>query len=93
MDEPVEPQRVVPFNFAPFAWGEGEPYDTYRLDKFLSNTETIMARRQMSLTDRAKRQLTASFDGRWSVDGLKKARAVKGPVTSKGQPKHKGKAR
>ena len=27
---------MPPKAVAPFAWGEGEPYDTYRLDKFLS---------------------------------------------------------
>jgi UDP-N-acetylglucosamine diphosphorylase/glucosamine-1-phosphate N-acetyltransferase len=59
------PPKVV----APFSWGEGEPYDVYRLDKFLANAETVMGRRHMPLSDRAKRQLSASFERRWNIDG------------------------
>lgn len=60
---PTMPPKAV----APFSWGEGEPYDLYRVDKFLSTAETVMARRKMTLTERMKRQLTASFEQRWSV--------------------------
>ena len=34
------PPKVVP----PFAWGDGEPYDLYRLDRFLENAERMMER-------------------------------------------------
>jgi UDP-N-acetylglucosamine diphosphorylase / glucose-1-phosphate thymidylyltransferase / UDP-N-acetylgalactosamine diphosphorylase / glucosamine-1-phosphate N-acetyltransferase / galactosamine-1-phosphate N-acetyltransferase len=60
---PTMPRKAV----APFSWGEGEPYDLYRVDKFLSTAETVMARRKMKLTERMKRLLTASFEQRWSV--------------------------
>src|SRR5205814_1749093 len=33
------PPKAVP----PFAWGEGEPYDTYRLDKFLATAAIVMS--------------------------------------------------
>jgi UDP-N-acetylglucosamine diphosphorylase / glucose-1-phosphate thymidylyltransferase / UDP-N-acetylgalactosamine diphosphorylase / glucosamine-1-phosphate N-acetyltransferase / galactosamine-1-phosphate N-acetyltransferase len=76
------PPKVV----APFAWGEGEPYDTYRLDKFLSSTAAMMQRRHVTLSDRAKRQLSASFAGRWSTsEPLKKVetRPVRKTVAKK----------
>jgi len=58
---------MPPKAVAPFAWGESEPYDTYRLEKFLSSAAAMMERRQMPLSDRAKRQLAASFETRWAV--------------------------
>jgi UDP-N-acetylglucosamine diphosphorylase/glucosamine-1-phosphate N-acetyltransferase len=57
------PPKVV----APFSWGSGEPYDLYKIDKFLSSAATVMSRRKQTLTDKMKRQLTASFERRWSV--------------------------
>jgi UDP-N-acetylglucosamine diphosphorylase/glucosamine-1-phosphate N-acetyltransferase len=59
---------MPPKAVAPFSWGEGEPYDTYRLDKFLASTEIVMGRRKVPLSARAKRQLSASFEKRWTVD-------------------------
>ena len=58
------PPKVVP----PFAWGSAPPYEVYRLDKFLEVAERMMARRQVTLTDRARRQLAASHRARWSVE-------------------------
>ena len=58
------PPKVVP----PFAWGSAPPYAVYRLDKFLEVAERVMARRQVTLTDRARRQLAASHRARWSVE-------------------------
>ncbi len=90
---------MPPKAVAPFAWGEGEPYDTYRLDKFLATAEIIMGRRHMTLSDRAKRQLSASFDARWTVGGAtgraKPATRSKSNSKSKGKVKGKtkGKAR
>ncbi len=80
------PPKVV----APFAWGEGEPYDTYRIDKFLSTAETVMARRHMSLSDRAKRQLVASFEQRWTGGGPTKRTPRKAKPTDKARGKGKG---
>lgn len=57
------PPKVV----APFSWGEHEPYDVYRIEKFLESAEKVMARRKVELTDKMKKQLQASFDQRWSV--------------------------
>jgi UDP-N-acetylglucosamine diphosphorylase/glucosamine-1-phosphate N-acetyltransferase len=56
------PPKAVP----PFAWGECEPYDLYRIDKFLDIAEKVMARRKMTLTEKMKKQLAASFEQRWS---------------------------
>lgn len=58
------PPKVVP----PFAWGSAPPYAVYRLDKFLEVAERVMARRQVTLTDRARRQLAASHEARWTVE-------------------------
>jgi len=58
------PPKVVP----PFAWGSAPPYAVYRLDKFLEVAERVMARRQVTLTDRARRQLAASHNARWTVE-------------------------
>lgn len=59
--------KMPPKAVAPFSWGEGEPYDLYRIDKFLASAKTVMARRKMELTERMARQLTRSFEQRWSV--------------------------
>jgi UDP-N-acetylglucosamine diphosphorylase/glucosamine-1-phosphate N-acetyltransferase len=56
--------KVVP----PFAWGSAPPYDTFQLEKFLSVTERVMARRHVSLSDRARQQLVASYNARWTLD-------------------------
>jgi hypothetical protein len=58
------PPKVVP----PFAWGSAPPYAVYRLDKFLEVAERMMARRQVTLTDRGRQQLAASHRARWSVE-------------------------
>jgi UDP-N-acetylglucosamine diphosphorylase/glucosamine-1-phosphate N-acetyltransferase len=58
------PPKVVP----PFAWGSAPPYAVYRLDKFLEVAERVMARRQVTLTDRARRQLAASHEARWTAE-------------------------
>jgi hypothetical protein len=56
--------KVVP----PFAWGNGAPYGTFQLDKFLTVTERVMARRHVTLSERARRQLVASYEARWTLD-------------------------
>lgn len=55
--------KVVP----PFAWGEGEPYDTFDIDKFLVVAERVMARRKVTLGERGRAQLRQAFATRWSV--------------------------
>jgi len=58
---------MPPKAVAPFSWGEHEPYDVYKIEKFLESTEKVMARRKVELTEKMKKQLRASFDQRWSV--------------------------
>lgn len=57
--------KVVP----PFAWGSSPPYDTFQLDKFLTVTERVMARRHMTLSERSRQQLVASYESRWTLAG------------------------
>jgi UDP-N-acetylglucosamine diphosphorylase/glucosamine-1-phosphate N-acetyltransferase len=57
--------KVVP----PFAWGSSPPYDTFQLEKFLSVTERVMARRHVRLSERSRRQLIASYEARWTLAG------------------------
>jgi UDP-N-acetylglucosamine diphosphorylase/glucosamine-1-phosphate N-acetyltransferase len=57
------PPRVVP----PFAWGDGEPYDTYDVTRFLEVAGRVMSRRHVELGDRARKQLAEAHKHRWSV--------------------------
>lgn len=57
------PPKAVP----PFAWGEGPPYETYRIEKFLDVARRVMERRQVTLSDRQARQLRAAHKARWKV--------------------------
>lgn len=45
----------------PFAWGDGEPYGTFDLEKFLQVAERMMARRDVELSESGKQQLTDAF--------------------------------
>jgi UDP-N-acetylglucosamine diphosphorylase/glucosamine-1-phosphate N-acetyltransferase len=58
---------MPPKAVAPFSWGDGEPYDLYKIDKFLESAEKVMARRKITLTEKMKEQLTAAFEQRWSL--------------------------
>jgi UDP-N-acetylglucosamine diphosphorylase/glucosamine-1-phosphate N-acetyltransferase len=55
------PPKVVP----PFAWGESEPYDTYDVTKFLEVAARMMSRRDIELTDNARKQLAEAHKRRW----------------------------
>lgn len=44
-----------------FAWGDGEPYGSYDIDKFVDVAERMMSRRKVELGSRARQQLIASF--------------------------------
>jgi UDP-N-acetylglucosamine diphosphorylase/glucosamine-1-phosphate N-acetyltransferase len=55
------PPKAVP----PFAWGDGEPYDTYDITRFLTVAERVMARRQVELGDNARKQLAEAHRRRW----------------------------
>lgn len=56
---------MPPKAVAPFAWGGGAPYSTYRADKFIESAERMMSRRHVELTERGRRHLTAAHEGRW----------------------------
>ena len=48
------PPKYVP----PFSWGDGEPYDTFDAEKFLSVAARVMQRRHVVLGDRQRRHLS-----------------------------------
>jgi UDP-N-acetylglucosamine diphosphorylase/glucosamine-1-phosphate N-acetyltransferase len=50
------PPKYVP----PFSWGEGASLEEFRLPKFLEIAERVMSRRSVALSERARRQLSAS---------------------------------
>ena len=50
------PPKSVP----PFSWGEGNSLDCYDLGRFLKTAERAMARRGVTLGERARRQLAAA---------------------------------
>jgi UDP-N-acetylglucosamine diphosphorylase/glucosamine-1-phosphate N-acetyltransferase len=45
----------------PFAWGDGEPYGTFDLEKFIAVAERMMARRHVEPSESAKQQLADAF--------------------------------
>ncbi len=55
--------KVVP----PFAWGL-EGGDVVALDRFLIAAERMMARRNVTLGERGRRQLSAAWEGRWRAE-------------------------
>jgi len=57
------PPRAVP----PFSWGDGEPYDTYDVTRFLVVAERVMSRRQVELGAKARKQLAEAHKRRWSI--------------------------
>jgi len=57
------PPKVVP----PFAWGDGVPYASYDLARFVQTVERMMARRQMVLGSRGRCQLEAAHAARWTA--------------------------
>jgi len=52
------PPKYVP----PFAWGDGEPYETFAPDKFVEVAERMMGRRHVLLSDKHRRFLTTVQD-------------------------------
>ena len=45
----------------PFAWGDGEPYDSYAIEKFIEVARRMMARRDVELSDEAAKQLWDAY--------------------------------
>jgi hypothetical protein len=54
---------LAPKTVAPFAWGPGQ--QVYDLERFLQVVERVFARRQVTLGERARRQLKAAHAKRW----------------------------
>jgi UDP-N-acetylglucosamine diphosphorylase/glucosamine-1-phosphate N-acetyltransferase len=59
--------RMPPKAVPPFAWGEASEFAGYHVDKFLEVAERMMARRHVTLSDGARRQLRASYAARWTA--------------------------
>jgi UDP-N-acetylglucosamine diphosphorylase/glucosamine-1-phosphate N-acetyltransferase len=58
------PPKVV----APFSWGDSWPYAVHRADKFIDGAARMMARRDVTLSERAKRHLAATHATRWVLE-------------------------
>jgi UDP-N-acetylglucosamine diphosphorylase/glucosamine-1-phosphate N-acetyltransferase len=58
------PPKVV----SPFSWGDGWPYALHRADKFIDGAARMMARRDVTLSERAKRHLAATHATRWVLE-------------------------
>ena len=61
-------REMPPKAVAPFAWGEPERFETYRVDKFLEAVERMMARREVTLDDGMRTMLERVHAARWSVE-------------------------
>jgi UDP-N-acetylglucosamine diphosphorylase/glucosamine-1-phosphate N-acetyltransferase len=59
---------MPPKTVAPFSWGGGAPYATYRADKFIETAARMMSRRHIELSERDRRHLAAVHAGRWTVE-------------------------
>jgi UDP-N-acetylglucosamine diphosphorylase/glucosamine-1-phosphate N-acetyltransferase len=60
----VMPPKAV----APWGWGEAGSLAAYRVEKFLQVAERMMARRHVTLSESAKKQLWASYERRWRFE-------------------------
>jgi UDP-N-acetylglucosamine diphosphorylase/glucosamine-1-phosphate N-acetyltransferase len=58
--------RMPPKTIPPFAWGDGEPWDTFELERFLAVAARVMARRDVPFTPGAREHWRAAFAARWS---------------------------
>lgn len=54
--------EMPPKYVRPFSWGEGRSLGSYQLDKFLDVTAKAMSRRQVTLGERGRMQLTRAFE-------------------------------
>jgi hypothetical protein len=58
---------MPPTYVAPFAWGDGEPWETFDLARFLVVAARVMARRGVELPARGRDYWTAVFAARNSA--------------------------
>ena len=61
--------RMPPKYVDPFTWGDGPPYGRYRLDKFLEVAARVMERRNVTLSDGCRAQLSAAYAAHWGGSG------------------------
>lgn len=66
---------MPPKAVAPFSWGDGEPYDTYRPEKFVETAQRMMSRREVKLSDAGRRHLHTAHSRRWPQPLGSKGRA------------------
>ena len=59
---------MMPKVVAPFAWGETNHFETYRVDKFVESAERMMARRDVTLDESMREMLERAHGARWSVE-------------------------
>jgi UDP-N-acetylglucosamine diphosphorylase / glucose-1-phosphate thymidylyltransferase / UDP-N-acetylgalactosamine diphosphorylase / glucosamine-1-phosphate N-acetyltransferase / galactosamine-1-phosphate N-acetyltransferase len=59
---------MIPKVVAPFAWGETDHFELYRVDKFIEAAERMMARRDVTLDDSMRAMLERAHGARWSVE-------------------------
>ena len=53
--------RIASKYVPPFAWGDGEPYGTYDIDKFIEVARRMTARRHVELSELAAKQLSDAY--------------------------------
>jgi UDP-N-acetylglucosamine diphosphorylase/glucosamine-1-phosphate N-acetyltransferase len=58
---------TTPKVVAPFAWGLDDSGTAYDLARFLQVAGRVMSRRDVLLSERAKKQLTAAYAARWKA--------------------------
>lgn len=58
---------MMPKVVAPFAWGETNHFETYRVDKFIEAAERMMARREVTLDESMRAMLARAHGARWSI--------------------------
>lgn len=56
--------RMSPKFVPPFAWGDAAPFGEFAVEKFLEVAERVMRRRDVALSDGARRTLRAAWDRR-----------------------------
>jgi UDP-N-acetylglucosamine diphosphorylase/glucosamine-1-phosphate N-acetyltransferase len=59
--------RMPPKAIPPFAWGDGAPWETFSLDRFLVVAERVMARRGVAMSETMRTQWAAAFAARWAT--------------------------
>ncbi|MEO7363399.1 MAG: putative sugar nucleotidyl transferase [Gemmatimonadaceae bacterium] len=59
--------RMQPKAVEPFAWGNGTPYDSYSIDKFVETAERMMSRRHVALSDEGRTFLRDVHAARWKT--------------------------